>query len=454
MGIHARHLVGRVFHGAEARELLAAHKRDSHGDKIKLNVPEGFENKAVVDNANALTTAVDTDTAVSVVYVTLPQTFSGSASYVTMTDGDTATTSSAASVESMSATALQAPARASISTSSYNADEASYLSAKSAANAVTSTTSSAALFTAASSSLAAVAVTTSSAALDAAATVQAGTPIQATRSPSATAGAISETSNGMSGGAKAGLAFGIIIAIALAAGLIFFCWRRKKSQKDHEQIIDEKHGSFADTSARSIEASHGHSASNARASVMSEKVPASLRSSRTASTAPRLSLRPVTQFLPSLMGGATAVDQATKEKPRSAWEREPANAHQNPFEDAAVLSEKQARPESPPSNPFDEGDARATGAVSAKHTPQSSWEGSQPPTPKSAKFGTASAVAVAATGTANTVAPPRGPNNVHRVQLDFKPSMEDELELRSGQLVRMLHEYDDGWVSQVLPCKL
>jgi hypothetical protein len=25
--------------------------------------------------------------------------------------------------------------------------------------------------------------------------------------------------------------------------------------------------------------------------------------------------------------------------------------------------------------------------------------------------------------------------------------MDDELELRSGQLVRMLHEYDDGWVS-------
>ncbi|KAL4970628.1 SH3 domain protein [Aspergillus stella-maris] len=35
--------------------------------------------------------------------------------------------------------------------------------------------------------------------------------------------------------------------------------------------------------------------------------------------------------------------------------------------------------------------------------------------------------------------------NVHRVQLDFAPSMEDELELRGGQLVRLLHEYDDGW---------
>ncbi|KAI9776741.1 MAG: hypothetical protein M1839_009385 [Geoglossum umbratile] len=34
---------------------------------------------------------------------------------------------------------------------------------------------------------------------------------------------------------------------------------------------------------------------------------------------------------------------------------------------------------------------------------------------------------------------------VHRFQLDFKPSMADKLGLRAGQLVRLLHEYDDGW---------
>lgn len=38
---------------------------------------------------------------------------------------------------------------------------------------------------------------------------------------------------------------------------------------------------------------------------------------------------------------------------------------------------------------------------------------------------------------------------VHRVQLDFKPTMDDEMELRTGQVVRLLHEYDDGWVSQL-----
>lgn len=62
-------------------------------------------------------------------------------------------------------------------------------------------------------------------------------------------------------------------------------------------------------------------------------------------------------------------------------------------------------------------------------------ESGQSPTQPSA-----GAAAIAAAG---------GPANsaVHRVQLDFKPTMSDELELHAGQLVRLLHEYDDGWVS-------
>jgi hypothetical protein len=134
------------------------------------------------------------------------------------------------------------------------------------------------------------------------------------------------------------------------------------------------------------------------------------------------------------------------EKPKSGWDRTPAGVSQNPFDDAAVLDEKNARPVSP-MNPFEEGDGSAVAATkkSPSHSSKGSWEGSEPPTPKSTKFGTAAAVPIAAAGAAKQ--PPAGPNNVHRVQLDFKPSMDDELELKSGQLVRMLHEYDDGWVS-------
>jgi hypothetical protein len=56
---------------------------------------------------------------------------------------------------------------------------------------------------------------------------------------------------------------------------------------------------------------------------------------------------------------------------------------------------------------------------------------------------TSGAAAIAAAG---------GPANamVHRVQLEFMPSMDDELEVHAGQLVRILHEYDDGWVSYLV----
>lgn len=77
--------------------------------------------------------------------------------------------------------------------------------------------------------------------------------------------------------------------------------------------------------------------------------------------------------------------------------------------------------------------------------------GAVPPSPAGTEFSmhevdtdhspvqSSSAAAIAAAG---------GPANttVHRVQLDFKPTMDDEMELSAGQLVRLLHEYDDGWV--------
>ena len=50
------------------------------------------------------------------------------------------------------------------------------------------------------------------------------------------------------------------------------------------------------------------------------------------------------------------------------------------------------------------------------------------------------------TGQGPAIAAAGGPANraVHCVQLDLKPSMDDELELCAGQLIRILHEYDDG----------
>ncbi|KAK5168663.1 uncharacterized protein LTR77_005972 [Saxophila tyrrhenica] len=257
-----------------------------------------------------------------------------------------------------------------------------------------------------------------------------GTPISATHGADS---AIGQKSEGMTTGAKAGLAIGILLLIALAGGLLFFCWRRRKQQASHagaEQLNEKRATKDSFFSGSSAAAARGPQ----RESMQSEK---SFQSTRTAATAPRLSLRPVTQFLPNILGGEKTTTTnnsntlgvpAMSEKPRS-----------NPFDDSAALNEKT-------SDPFADGDgAVAAGKKTPGHSQQNSWEGTEPPTPKSAKFGTAAAVAITSTNGPNGAQPARGPNNVHRVQLDFKPSMEDEIDLRSGQLVRMVHEYDDGW---------
>lgn len=214
-----------------------------------------------------------------------------------------------------------------------------------------------------------------------------GTPLSATSS------ATPETEKtGMTGGAKAGLAVGIIFGLALVFGLIFFCWRRKKSQRELED--------YNEKSAMGVAANQVN-----RFSSDSDRLRRT--STQTSATAPRLSLRPVTQFLPNLTAGSAEQKNQT-----------------NPFADAAALSEKS-----------DASHERANSINSDSHTSVDS--GDRPATSGSGQVATASAVPIAA----------RGPNNVHRVQLEFKPSMDDELELKSGQLVRMLHEYDDGWVS-------
>ena len=447
--------------------MLHMEKRDSHGSKIKMNVPEDDNKMRFIHKKpelNLANKAVNVETVYSQVYVTESKTFDGPADYVTVT-----------------------PAQANVahaSSAAVASGEAAYASAKSAANAVNTAAAPAAVssstslntkpiqrtrthssktslkttppqFTRSTAQNGVMRGTPHTTSREAGPSVVGGTPLSQASSTS-TPNMIAEKSGGMTAGAKAGLAFGIIFAIALCGGLIFFCWRRRKAQlnKGGAERLDEKHASsnsfFGGTAA-----AVGAPAGDARGSIQSEK---SLRSTRTASTAPRLSLRPVTQFLPNIMesrkssGNALDVPQMS-EKPRIGWNRRTQGAQQNPFDDAAVIDEKQARPVSPV-NPFEEGDGIAvarnvspTGKSSPSHSQKNSWEGSEPPTPKSTKFGTAAAVPITAARASNDTQMPRGPNNVHRVQLDFKPSMDDELELRSGQLVRMLHAYDDGWVS-------
>ncbi|MCJ1461766.1 hypothetical protein MMC07_000365 [Pseudocyphellaria aurata] len=287
----------------------------------------------------------------------------------------------------------------------------------------------------------------------------------ATSSASSTpAVAASENSPGMTGGAKAGLAIGILICIGVLLGVMFCCLRRVKRQNRSDD--DEKVPMGKSGVGRTL----------------------SVQTTRTTATAPRLSLRPVTQFLPDLgtrrksgnalaaPGGSTHLgpDQATSEK---ATTSNHVNDPANPFGNHAEVTEKSILPiqSNNPVNPFDN---HASAVDEARFKPSSPPPAEAPaplrirsPSPEvlngpgfarverhnlpnQHNLSPARAASPAMSGrsefsmtsvSSGYLANGLPPSNVHRVQLDFKPSMNDELGLTAGQLVRLLHEYDDGW---------
>ncbi|KAF2703153.1 hypothetical protein K504DRAFT_184976 [Pleomassaria siparia CBS 279.74] len=221
----------------------------------------------------------------------------------------------------------------------------------------------------------------------------------------------------------------------------------------------------------------------------------SIRTQRTISTAPRLSLRPVTEFsstfsenqksggnmLNVAVAGAPSQSRGSlsPDTPSSPWERPGAGNATNPFNDP------QPRPSSP-QNPFgnnatindtpktpqsvqhpqglstdavNDAPAAVVAAIpvaparrevppppSIKESlpPSPSWTEDIPASPGPAPSGPPP-VAVAGGNVHGPAPAPAPANNVYRILLQFQPSMADELELTQGQLVRMLHEYDDGW---------
>ena len=297
----------------------------------------------------------------------------------------------------------------------------------------------------------------------------------------------SDSSGGMSGGAKAGLAIGLLLLAGLIIAGAFLCYRRRKRQTSEYAKTDDEKSAYAGGLARAQ----------------------STTSTRTTATAPRLSLRPVTQFLPDLAArgkaanaaGAAAAGgaaMATKEhnnpanpfgkhaevsQPSETSSNEKsvlpiqANTNENPFADNAGIVPPSNERALPPSadvpaplrvrTPTPETAAAAAGAGIAgagagaiaatklnerNNVPKPlalSPNRSASPAPAAPSPVTSEFSQTSATPAAMANGPP--PSNVHRIQLDFKPSMDDELALRAGQLVRLLHEYDDGWVSHHVP---
>jgi hypothetical protein len=200
-------------------------------------------------------------------------------------------------------------------------------------------------------------------------------------------------------------------------------------------------------------------------------------STRTTATAPRVSLRPVTQFMPTFgekrqsRGNALMTTAGPIAEKPSAWERPnltPRSNRDNPFGnhaetiDATNAKGPDVVQDMGPSGEIITGGVVAGAAAGLARGASKRGNGPKPmdftkngpfmgpPSPAGTEFSSSSesAATPTQTGTGAAIAAAGGPVNtaVHRVQLDFKPSMEDELELRAGQLIRLLHEYDDGWV--------
>lgn len=266
-----------------------------------------------------------------------------------------------------------------------------------------------------------------------------------TSAPTNTSSDDSSTASGgdeTSAGVKAGIAFGVLGGVLIIGLLVYLAFSRRKGKKGGHGNGEEKF-----------------------TSVGAPPPPMKDRSKNS-----RLSLRPVTQFFPQLSGGQGA-SSVTPPRPSPGYP---------PFERPSTSQSTH------PSNPFGNQAERAPSPITEEHsmhtrstppTPdrstkpfpvgrQASMRGDRtrridltlpdpigPPSPAGTEFSMSSVTPGSGPGPASSgaaaIAAAGGPKNtaVHRVQLDFKPSLEDEMELKAGELVRLLHEYDDGWVS-------
>lgn len=367
----------------------------------------------------------DYQTIVSVVYVTASKTFSGEVGgYVTLDGSQSSTSASAqkgtpiqqsatasttASTQVKGTPVQQSAASSSSTDDSSDTDSVSVPTrAQRPDHASSSTTLSTATVVSSSASASASAgtpialtsaqqtsiISTSSVVSQQTTLVSSVVPVAAAVSStalasiSATAVPVAHAAEGPSTGAKAGIAIGIILAFAIIAGLVLFLVRRKRNNNSEDsQRLDDEKRSAARQSTTSV--------SSSRFSV-----------AKSVLSLPRLSLGPTVsekQERPTL----NHTDSLT-----------------NPFEDAKheVMTDNQIK-----------------SMITVPIPAPLNFNGGRPVSPNP--------VVLNAPAAGRTS--PSGPvvSNVHRVQLDFKPSMDDELELKSGQIIRMLHEYDDGWVS-------
>ncbi|OAX77901.1 hypothetical protein ACJ72_07795 [Emergomyces africanus] len=311
----------------------------------------------------------------------------------------------------------------------------------------------------------------------------------------------SSGSGGMSGGAKAGLAIGIILLVGLIAGAaLFFIRKKKRDQSELTGFDNEKPFGSAVSSGSGPGPTVGSSDPPPMTRTLTSPTAPQLNIRPITQFSPDFAPTPATPgnaFSGGLAPGSAAAGAArnltggggpTPPPKMSNNDPNPFNDPVNPFDSPAVAPAPATlatpgTPATPASGaphshmpspavsdtrtPSPEtlgtgvaamGTAIAAGAVGAVAVRRSLNNGKpqelprdgpgparDAPPPGSPAISMDSATAAAVAGAGAGAGGAAGPPNVHRVQLDFTPSMEDELELRAGQLVRLVHEYDDGW---------
>lgn len=429
------------------------------------------------DMARRDVTTID-GSVVSVVYVTAEPTFTGViGGYTTSDEG-----SSPSTAAESNASAAQSTSAPSSSKDPYSYDLSTLTSSPTAAVA-----SSAAI---SSNVYSAVSSPSSPASLGANTSQQSSPSATGVSSSSSDAStSSSDASSGMSTAGKAGLAIGIILALGIVLAVILFLLGKKKKQVKADQAREDSEKSAANAAARQPPVNAPRLSLRPASSFLPEFMGGNRPKSRLSQA--------------GMLGAASNEPNAAREKylagqghaqqnipmtEKSAPSENPFRDPENPFADhahpaashppapAPVHMPEPVRKEAPLPTPVQmpvpaaapaplampepitnttEKIAAAAASAGAVAAAQAALRTAEPPARSQPSRPEAVELPSPPIGVPAPLATPKSANGpsgtpdgqVYRILMDFMPSMEDELELKGGQVVRMLHEYDDGWVS-------
>lgn len=242
--------------------------------------------------------------------------------------------------------------------------------------------------------------------------------------------------------AKAGIAFGVIGGVLIIFMVIWFIIKKRKDQLERQRLDDER---FNDEKFNREFASQ--SASNAPAAPLAAGAIATDRP-RTGNSNEEKQLPVFPKNTDSAWERPTTGNSANPSNPFGNHAETLDHRPVSPLSDIGVATS--TSPVSPVLGAAGAAVAgvAAAGALTRKASLRKDLP--RPPdltldTPENAPMAAQQSGASSPGGAAIAAAGGPPTSAVHRVQIDFQPTMEDELELKAGELVRLLFEYDDGW---------